>query len=102
MSWPAEVVCRFQLLLLSRRGLHGAYNKLLHVLFPPDTCFTVEPHYLEPSSSQSHDSIHSFDILLGTRPVFVPELMVPTDLTCKLSRQSADEQIREHLGDLAS
>ncbi|KAI6106701.1 hypothetical protein EV401DRAFT_2007693 [Pisolithus croceorrhizus] len=48
-----------------------------------------------------NDSIYSFDILLGTRPVFVLELTAPTDLTYKSSRQSADEQIRERLGDLA-
>ncbi|KAF8438583.1 hypothetical protein L210DRAFT_3544458 [Boletus edulis BED1] len=92
MPWPEKVI---------RHDFHGAYNKLLHTLFPPDTNFTVVPQYLKPASSKSDDCIFTFEILLENRPVFILELKNPADLRFISSRQAADVQIRERLGDLA-
>jgi hypothetical protein len=103
MPWPVKVMRQFQTIPPNpgESDFCGAYNKLLNTLFPPDTDFTVVPQYLKPASSKSSDYIVTFEIFLENRPVFILELKTPADLNYISSRQAADEQIRERLGDLA-
>ncbi|KAF8438484.1 hypothetical protein L210DRAFT_962355 [Boletus edulis BED1] len=89
MPWP------------EKSGFHGAYNKLLYTLFPPDTDFTVVPQYLKPAFSTSADYIVAFEILFENKPVFILELKKPANLRFISLRQAADVQIRERMRDLA-
>ena len=73
-----------------------------YTLFAPDTDFTVVPQYLQPASSKSLDYIVTFEVFLENKPVFILELKKPADLAWISSRQAADVQIRERVGDLAS
>ncbi|KAI6124297.1 hypothetical protein EDD17DRAFT_1486880, partial [Pisolithus thermaeus] len=82
---------------------HGAYNKLLHSLFPSDTPFTVIPQYFKYGSLRSCDfQVAFFEIVLGEGPVLILELKRPSALMNVSSRQAADQQIRERLLDLAN
>ena len=103
MPWPEKVIRQFQTIPPNpiESDFHGAYNKLLYTLFPPDTDFTVVPQYLKPASSKSSDYIVTFEVFLENKPVFILELKKPADLDLISSRQAADVQIRERLGDLA-
>ncbi len=104
MPWPEKVIRQFQTIPPNpiESDFHGAYNKLLCTLFPPDTDFTVVPQYLKPASPKSSDYIRvfTFEIFLENKPVFILELNNPADLDFISSRQAADVQIRERLGDL--
>jgi len=100
MPWPDKVLRQFQTTPPDsnlENAFHGAYNKLLYTA---DADFIVVPQYLKPDSSKSSDYIVTFEIFLVNRPVFILELKMSIDLTKKSSRQAADEQIRERLGDL--
>lgn len=103
MPWPEKVIRQFQSIPPNpiEGDFHGAYNKLLNILFPPDSDFTVVPQYLKPASLKSADYIVTFEIILENKPVFILELKKPADLNFISMRQAADVQIRERLGDLA-
>ncbi|KAI6097500.1 hypothetical protein F5141DRAFT_1011230 [Pisolithus sp. B1] len=103
MPWPDTVICQFEIIPLNPNGndFYGAYNKLLSTLFPSDTDFTVVPRHLEPCSSQSCTPMVFFEVVLGTKPVFILKPQAPADLTYGSSRQTADQEIRLRLGDLA-
>ena len=104
MPWPEKVIRQFQTIPVNpiSSDFHGAYNKLLYTLFPPDTDFTVVPQYLKPASSKSSDHIvTSFEVFLEKKPVFILQLKKPADLDLISTRQAADVLIRERLGDLA-
>ncbi|KAF8130205.1 hypothetical protein EV363DRAFT_1490422 [Boletus edulis] len=103
MPWPEKVIRQFQTIVPNpvESGFHGAYNKLLYTLFPPDTDFTVVPQYLKPAASTSSDYFVTFEILFENKPVFILELTKPADLRLISLRKAADVQIRERLGDLA-
>jgi hypothetical protein len=100
---PKKVIRQFQTIPPNpiESDFHGAYNKLLYTLFPPDTDFTVVPQYLKPASLKSSDYIVTFEIFLEDKPVFILQLKKPADLDLISSRQAADVQIRERLRDLA-
>jgi hypothetical protein len=104
MPWPEKVIRQFQIISPNpiESDFHGAYNKLLYTLFPPDTDFTVVPQYLKPASSKSSEYIVTFEVFFENKPVFILELKKPADLNFISSRRAADVQIRERLGDSAS
>jgi hypothetical protein len=104
MPWPEKVIRQFQSIPPNpiESDFHGAYDKLLHSLFPPDTDFTVVHQYLEPASSNSDDYIvFTFEVTLENKPVLILQLNNPAALNLISSRQAADVQIRERLGDMA-
>jgi hypothetical protein len=103
MPWPAKVVRQFQTIPPNsgESKFFGPYNKLLNNLFPSDTDFAVVPQYQKPASSKLSNRIVAFEVLLENKPVFILQLKKPADLNYISSRQAADEQIRERLGDLA-
>lgn len=102
--WPEKVLRQFQTILLNPLGadFHGAYNKLLNTLFPPDSDFTVVPQYLKPSSTLTSESIVTFEIFLENRPVLMLELKTPGDLNYVSTRETADSQIRQRMVDLVA
>ncbi|KAI6120822.1 hypothetical protein EV401DRAFT_2169715 [Pisolithus croceorrhizus] len=103
MPWPDTVICQFKIIPPNPNGndFYRAYNKLLSNLFPSDTDFTVIPWHLEPCSSQSCAPMVFFEVVLGTKPVFILKPQAPADLTYRSSCQTADQEIRLCLGDLA-
>ncbi|KAI6098499.1 hypothetical protein F5141DRAFT_1190740 [Pisolithus sp. B1] len=103
MPWPDTVICQFEIIPPNPNGndFYGVYNKLLSNLFPSDTDFTVVPRRLEPCSSQSCAPMVFFEVVLGTKPVFILKPQAPADLTYRSSHQTADQEIRLRLGDLA-
>ncbi|KAK0460138.1 uncharacterized protein EV420DRAFT_1620021 [Desarmillaria tabescens] len=95
MTWPEKVLRQFAVIYPNppiENEYHGAYNKLLNTLFPPDTDFTVVPQYLELNSPKGADFIFMFEILFYNKPVFVVELKQPTHLLYDSTRQAADDQ----------
>ncbi|KAF8554395.1 hypothetical protein OG21DRAFT_1093527 [Imleria badia] len=102
MPWPDKVIRQFQTIPQNpvRSDFQGAYNKLLYTLFPYDTDFTVVPQYLQPSWKSTYYII-AFEILYENKPVFILQLRKPAGLQFVSSREEADTQIRERMGDLA-
>ena len=104
MPWPEKVLRQFQAIPANpaERELQGPYNKLLNTIFPPDSDFTVVPQYLEHNSPKKSDFVVTFEVSIDNKPVFILELKPPADLALISTRQLADDQVRERLGDLAS
>jgi len=105
IAWSEKVVHQFKAVtfLAGEVDLHGAYNKLLSTLFPPDSDFTVVPRFVKIMSTLSpHDHFVTFEVLFNNRPVLILELMDAGDITDLLIRRFADEQLRLRLGDLYS
>jgi hypothetical protein len=102
MPWPEKVLRQFQSIPAnpSENEFHGPYNKLLYTIFPPDSDFTVAPQYLKPASAKASDYVVMFEVSLQNKPVFILELKPPRDIEFISTRQAADEQIRERVGDL--
>jgi len=102
MPWPAKVARQFEIIppRPDESEFHGAYNKLLSALFPPDTDFTVVPQRL--TSQKSSNYIIAFEVFLENRPVFILQLNKPADLNYISWRHAADEHIRERVGDLVA
>ncbi|PFH45354.1 hypothetical protein AMATHDRAFT_160555, partial [Amanita thiersii Skay4041] len=69
-------------------------------LFPPDSPYTVTPQYLKAGTTKSVDFIVVFEVALGALPVFFIGLKSPYALKYKSTRQEADDQMRERMGDL--
>ncbi|KAI0253811.1 hypothetical protein BJV78DRAFT_1189440 [Lactifluus subvellereus] len=91
MPWPEKVLRQFQQVPVNPAEVefHGPYNKLLNVLFPPDTDFTVVPQYL-PGSRESADFV--IEVLLDDSPVFVLGIRAPNQLRYHSTRGDADKQ----------
>ncbi|KAK0183782.1 hypothetical protein F5146DRAFT_1079464 [Armillaria mellea] len=103
MPWPDKVLRQFAATPPNpiENEYHGAYNKLLNTLFPPDTDFTVVPQYLETNSLKGADFIVMFEILLHNKPVLILELQKPSHIMYSSTRQLADDQIRQRMGDVS-
>lgn len=104
MPWPEKVLRQFRAIPANpaERDFHGPYNKLLYTLFPADSDFTVVPRYLEHNSPKTSDFIVTFEVSIDNKPIFILELKSPADLAWISTRQSADDQVRARMGDLAS
>lgn len=104
MPWPEKVLRQFEASPPTpiENEFHGAYNKLLNTLFPPDTDFTVVPQYLEHNSLKGADFIVMFEVIFHNKPVFVLQLKKPSHLLYDSRRQIADEQIRQRMIDVRS
>jgi hypothetical protein len=91
MPWPEEVLRQLQQIPVNptEAEFHGPYNKLLNVLFPLDTDFTVVPQYLSSSREfESADFVFMYEILYNNRPVFVLEIMAPNHVRRALPLRS--------------
>lgn len=100
---PAKVLRQFQTIPPNPTEIEfqGPYNKLLNILFPPDSDFVVVPRYLSDSRNAA-DFMVMFEVLLVDRPVMILQLKPPShyNFQSKL-RQAVDDQIRVHMTDLA-
>ncbi|KAI9566198.1 hypothetical protein HD554DRAFT_2194495 [Boletus coccyginus] len=103
MPWPAEVVRQFQTSSpnADEGDFLGPYNKVLNILFPPDTDFTIVPQYLKPDFVGLSGYIFSFEIFFKNWPVFILQLKRPGTLKYQSSRAIADEVIRARVADSA-
>ena len=102
MPWPPKVLRQFALVPQNpaEKEFHGPYNKLLNILFPADTDFTVCSQYQEIDSSRTADFLVTYEVLLRNRPVFILELKAPAELVYISTRQKADNQMRKRVVDL--
>ncbi|KAK1230032.1 hypothetical protein PQX77_006889 [Marasmius sp. AFHP31] len=103
MPWSQKVIRQFQLIPPNptEKEFYGAYNKLLYSLFPADTDFTVVPQYMPAPNGGAADFIVMFEVQLQNVTVFVLEVKPPSSLDLISTRQEADGQMRQRLGDLA-
>jgi len=101
MPW-SQVLRQFTLVPPNpaEKEFHGPYNKLLNILFPADTDFTVCPRYQETDSSRTTDILVTYEVLFRNRPVFILELKAPAELVYISTRQKADDQMRKRVADL--
>ncbi|KAI9442676.1 hypothetical protein H4582DRAFT_1303276 [Lactarius indigo] len=101
--WPEKVLRQFQAVPVNCKesDFHGPYNKLLNYCFPPDTDFTVVPHYLRATSRDAAGFVVSFEIHLDNKPILIVELGDPTAIQHISTRAEADDQIRRRIIDLA-
>ena len=102
MPWPPRVLRQFQKVPINptEADFYGPYNKLLYTLFPADTDFTVVPQYLRRNSRESADFLFMFEVFLEDKPVFILEVKSPEVLRYASSREDADQQVRDRIGDL--
>ena len=101
--WPQKVIDRFNAVPPNPRenDFYAPYNKLLNVVFPVDSDFTVAPQsYPIPISRDSIDFVIEYMVLLDNMPVFILEVKEPSRIELLSARQEADMQIRRRLRDL--
>ncbi|KAF5384246.1 hypothetical protein D9615_003415 [Tricholomella constricta] len=105
MIWPEYVNRNFQGPPINdnEADYHGAYNKLLHYLFPPESDFIVTPGHLHSSNSSNSDGTDiSFEVSIGNKlPVFILQSRASRCMDYISTRQAADLHIRQRMGDLA-
>ncbi|KAF8506280.1 hypothetical protein BU17DRAFT_57765 [Hysterangium stoloniferum] len=101
MPWLPEVLRQFEQIppTPSETDFHAPYNKLLNLLFPPDTEFTVVPQYF-PGPSEPVNFFVLYEVFLEDKPVFILQLKPPGHLRYASTREAADKQIRSRLPDL--
>ncbi|KAI9511913.1 hypothetical protein F5148DRAFT_1167416 [Russula earlei] len=98
--WPRSILTRFSTIPANpREGDYNApYNKLLHVLFPPDGPFAVGPQ--KHLIAESRDFLVEYQVFWGDVPVFILEIKTGPELGLVSAREEADLQIRRRLRDL--
>lgn len=102
--WPLKIVRRFSTIPPNARenDYYAPYNKLLNIIFPPDSDYTVAPQsYSVPNSRDSVDFIIEFEVRLEDKPILFLEIKEPSRIALKSAREEADNQMRKRMGDLA-
>jgi hypothetical protein len=102
--WPESIIKEFKTSLegSTDKALHGAYNKLLHHLFPADSQFTVVPNWLQPLNSQPESTgSMALEVHFSGKPVFILQLNDPATMNYLSTRKSVDSQLRHRMADLA-
>jgi hypothetical protein len=98
--WPDPVLREFQMVPANPLGseFHGPYNKLLNVLFPPESEYAVAPRKFKPGTIRSPRRVLTFDITFRVdKLVLILQLKNPGNLDLASSRELADSQIRQHM-----
>ena len=101
--WPQHVLNRFATVPVNPRenDYYAPYNKLLNILFPADSPFTVGPQTHPISESgESIDFVVEYQVFWGDAPVFILEIKTGPKLRLVSAREEADHQIRRRLRDL--
>ncbi|KAH9173784.1 hypothetical protein EDB89DRAFT_1849780, partial [Lactarius sanguifluus] len=81
---------------------YGPYNKLLYILFPPDSDYTVTPRsHPVLTSHDSVDIVIDFEVLLEDKLVFFLEIKEPRKLAFESACEGADNQMSKRMRDLA-
>lgn len=103
MPWPEQVLRCFQQVPINptEDELWGPYNKLLNILFPPNSEYTVIPQYLSTPWESSTNFVVIYEVWFNEIPVFMLEIKAPNQLQYNSTRAEADNQIRTRIGDLA-
>ena len=105
--WPQSIFTRFATIPFNPRknDYYAPYNKLLNVLFPPDSPFTVEPQsrLIIAESREPIDFLVEYQVLWENAnvPVFILEIETGPKLGL-VSVREADIRIRKRLRDLIS
>ena len=102
-GWSNNVLNRFKAVPDNPRenDFYAPYNKLLSILFPADSQYTVAPQ-ANPynNSKESVDFIIEFHVFYDSVPVFVVEVKGSSALVYPSTREEADVQMRGRLRDL--
>ena len=87
--WPQSIHDRFASIPVNPydNGVYGPYNKLLSLLFPPESPFTVVP------------CLPEFRVFWGRVQVFTLEIKTETSFGLVSERDEADRRIRSRLRD---
>jgi hypothetical protein len=99
--WSQKILDRFHAVPQNPRenDFYAPYNKLLNLVFPVDSDYTVAPQSY-PQSRDSIDFVIEYMVLLNNIPVFILEIKEPSKIDLLSARQEADIQIRKRLRDL--
>jgi len=95
MVWKNYIVKQFDLVNRSttlESDLYGAYNTLLHDLFPAVKYYQVVPQFRRYTGSV--DYTISYVILKGETPIFFVEIKTFVALELRSARAAADKQMR--------
>jgi hypothetical protein len=93
--WPSVLIRKFETIPAnSVAESQGPYNKLLNILFPPDSKYIIIPRFPKPRSS---DRIVNFEVFFLDKPVLILELKKPADLDVISARELADTEIRQRM-----
>lgn len=79
----------------------GSWNKLLNLLFPPSTPFSVSPQYSFPNNNMAADFTSWFEIKYYTHPVLIVVVTSSSALNVLTAREDADLFMRDRLRDYA-
>jgi len=96
MVWKDYIVKQFDLIDRStskESDLYGAYNTLLHDLFPAAEYYQVAPQFSQNTGSEDH-TVVSFVVLKWETPVFLVEIKTFVALELPSARAVADNQMR--------
>lgn len=80
-------------MLAEDNGLHAAYNKLLHHLFPPESDFEINPQWATPKADT--DLVMVFFVTLRSSVVLILEIRPPGDRCYSSKRVTAEKQLRD-------
>ena len=105
MHWPREVKRTFKA-AVGAAGSHdnlypGAYNQLLHILFPPEGRCVVTPHYqLVADAYGGPDVVLSYEVSWHGDPLLVLQVRPPWHLDSRSKREAADRQLAQRMLDI--
>ena len=103
--WPPQVVIEFQTIPPDslEKEYHGAYNALLHSLFPSSSFtelrlhFSIAPQYQQDSTVETADYVVLLIVSFKKYTILIMVLKRMSDLTSDAQREKADLQIRHRL-----
>ncbi|KAI6145414.1 hypothetical protein BKA82DRAFT_129836 [Pisolithus tinctorius] len=99
--WLAVVYEAFEVIghNAAKNKFYGPFNKLLNILFPCSSPFTVHPQYTLGSTQQCADFIITYG---QNGPVLVIEVKPPHNYLHIANRAAADIQVRTHMHTMAA
>lgn len=106
-SWPRYLEKSFESALknevknvtISEKYYYGAWNRLLHTVFPPASRFEVLPQWPLPENSQQAVDF-AVCIMMGSVVILILEIKPPTEIVFASKRIAADKQIRSRFLDI--
>ncbi|KAJ7572290.1 hypothetical protein C8J56DRAFT_990648, partial [Mycena floridula] len=102
--WPQPILRQFANIppsVLQSDGpadYNGPYNKLLNMLFPPESDFVVVPHSIPDTQNSVYLNL-VFEVFLLNKPVLVFALQPSKYDLLPSHRREADKQIRVQMFD---
>lgn len=101
--WPRSVIQQFRAARTSSfdATLYGAFNKLLHVAFPPESDFTIVPNWVHYPSPNSANMVAVFEVTFRNVVVLLVEVNAEHHLQYAVKREASDLRVRERLKEVS-